>query len=153
MDKNCILSLFVVVASFSCQKKEIAATTNFDCVNAQFDNAPTLGEASSRIVGQWQLKKMAAMRIQTEVPNIRLVFSSNKTVEVYQNEQLIQQDKYQLIENQQGTTRFIALETTKTTFQNGDYSFLRGTVRVCDAELLIDNGMAFDAPGYFFVKQ
>lgn len=155
MNLTCFCSLFfaAMLALTACKKEKVEATENFDCVNAQADNAPTLNEANARIVGNWQLKKMAGMRMPpVEIPNIRLVFAANKTVEVYQNNQLVHSDSYQLKEEKQATARWIAISTAKQTFQNGDYSFLRGTVRVCEAELLIDNGMAFDAPAYFFVK-
>jgi hypothetical protein len=38
------------------------------------------------------------------------------------------------------------------TYTNGNGNIIRGQLRICQNELLLDNGMAFDAPGYLFKR-
>jgi hypothetical protein len=33
-----------------------------------------------------------------------------------------------------------------------EHNIAKGTVRICEKELMLDQGIAFDAPGYLFRK-
>jgi hypothetical protein len=140
----------------SCANEEVATKKeniqDFACINAQADAPPTLSEAKQRIVGTWQLRMMSAFRAgPAPVENIKVVFSNAGKVQIYKDNVLRIDTEYTLKEEVQNDYRSITIDS-KNQGDSDFYSPVRGTVRVCDDELLLDHGMAFDAPGYFFEK-
>ncbi len=126
---------------------------NFTCVNGQADKAIAVSEAKTRISGEWQLKAVMTMLQQNEVPNFVLQISDDLSVSVFRAGKKIHKDKLKITEESGENYRVLKLESSRKDFSNGDFNFLYGTLRVCDKELLIDNGMMFDAPGYYFRKR
>lgn len=128
-------------------------TTSFTCINEQADNAISVAEAKANIVGQWQLKAVLTMLPQNEVANFVLKIGSDLTVSVFKAGKQIHEDKLVISEESGENYRTLKVESSRRDFSNGDFNFLYGNLRVCEKELFIDNGVAFDAPGYFFRKK
>jgi uncharacterized protein (DUF111 family) len=132
------------------QAEEIA---NFTCINKQADNAIPVSEAKDKIAGEWQLKAILTMIQSNEVPNIVLKVSEDLSVTVLQAGKKVHDDKLKITEESGDNYRVLKIESSRENFSNGNFNFLYGNLRVCDNELFIDNGIAFDAPGYFFRKK
>jgi hypothetical protein len=123
----------------------------FTCVNAQADSLPTLDEAKERIVGKWQLKGMITMMPVTEVPNIQIEFKEDGGVFVSLAGENVYTDAYSVIESEENETRLLKLIGDNLMTQS-EYAIAKGNLRICEKEMLIDHGIAFDAPGYLFRK-
>lgn len=132
----------------------------FECINAQADNPPTLENAKKWIVGKWQLKAMITMIQNSEVPNYQVEFKEDGGVFVSKAGELIYTDAYSLIEGEQFENPAIQIITDNLmpNSTEGDLvignegSIIKGWVRICENELMLDHGIAFDAPGYLFRK-
>lgn len=125
---------------------------NFTCVNAQADKAISVSEAKEKISGEWQLKAVMTMIPQNEVPNFVLKITDDLSVSVFRAGKKIHEDELKITEESGENYRVLKLESSRQDFSNGDFNFLYGNLRVCEKELFIDNGIMFDAPGYFFRK-
>lgn len=132
------------------QAEEIS---NFTCINSQADEAIPLEDATSKIVGEWQLKAILTMIQSNEVPNIVLKIDNNLEVSVLEAGKKVHDDKLKITVESGENYSILKLESSRGEFSNGNYNFLYGNLRVCDNELFIDNGIAFDAPGYYFRKR
>lgn len=151
MKKICFYLALSIIGLFISCKKEVNTETS--CINEQSVTPPLLSVAQTKIIGQWQLSSIISMLPTTVIPKIKLIFKNNQKVEVLKDNVLIHSDSFQIKEIRIDTFRLVEIYTTKTVFDNGDYNFIKGGLRVCDAEMFIDNGMAFDAPGYRFIKK
>ena len=154
-----LLLVFGIITS-GCENKNIETAekkddlpVNFDCINQMADKPLLVDVAKKKMIGEWQLKQIATMLPSKTVPDIKVVFSGSDKVEVYENGKLKYGTDYSLKQENIDKTPMVTLETKEIKLAEGDYKFLFGAIRVCDKELLIDNGMAFDAPAYFFVKK
>lgn len=132
------------------QAEEIAS---FTCINQQADEAIPASSAADKIIGEWQLKAIMTMRPNDEVPNIVLKISKDLSVSVFRAGKNLHDDELSISTEVGNVFKGLVLESSRKNFSNGDFNFLYGNLRVCDKELLIDNGMAFDAPAYFFRKK
>lgn len=150
-----IFYLLLLLILLSCNQESVKARRetiqDFTCVNAQVNMTPTLSEVHTRIKGQWQLRIISAMIPNPTVENIKLIFSEDK-VQVFKDGKQMFESDYILKENQQNSLKYIGIETTISGDNSTFYNPVRGTVRICEQEMLLDHGMAFDAPGYFFEK-
>lgn len=131
---------------------EAEQVQNFSCLNAQLKTAKSVSETQNLIPGTWQLKAIMSMLPSTEIPNYVLVIDNDYNVIVKKAGKSVVADKLIFFEKNEYGSSVIGLKNTKQYFDNQDFSFLYGTIRICENELLIDNGMAFDAPGYYFRK-
>lgn len=137
---------------------EAEAYSEFDCINQQADNPTSEDNARKWIVGKWQLKGMITMMPTTEVPNIKIEFKEDGGVFVTNAGKNIFTNAYSINETTENGFKYLIISTDFITntdnFGNdlGEYNFLKGTIRICENELMIDNGIAFDAPGYLLRK-
>jgi hypothetical protein len=149
----------VFMTTSACQKSEEdlleakATTINFDCVNAQADKAPALADAQKNIVGSWTLKRVASMMPTTSVPNIEIIFRQNGSYDLIKDGKVIGTDTYKIKEESMSNSTWLTISATQESFSNQEYNIVRGSLRVCANEMLIDNGMAFDAPGFYFARK
>ncbi|MFB0909307.1 MAG: hypothetical protein QMB03_13750 [Spirosomataceae bacterium] len=163
--KNFVILSVLVSLFFSCESQNIDGEiggvamiqaeeiANFTCINKQADNAIPVSEAKDKIAGEWQLKAMLTMIQVNEVPNVVLKINKDLSVTVLQAGKKIHDDKLIITEKSGDNYRLLKIESSRQEFSNGDFNFLYGNLRVCDNELFIDNGIAFDAPGYYFRKK
>jgi hypothetical protein len=82
-----------------------------------------------------------------------LKISKDLSVSVFRAGKNLHDDELSISTEVGNVFKGLVLESSRKNFSNGDFNFLYGNLRVCDKELLIDNGMAFDAPAYFFRKK
>ncbi|MDP5122212.1 MAG: hypothetical protein NWQ46_11495 [Spirosomaceae bacterium] len=160
-----IFSILFATLIFSCESQTVdeemsteamiqaEATGSFNCINEQADKPITLTEANSKMAGEWQLKAIMTMIPSNEVPNIVLKIDKDLAVSVYIAGKKQHDDQLSIATEAGNVFKGIVLQSSRNQFSNGDFNFLYGNLRVCDKEMLIDNGMAFDAPAYFFRKK
>lgn len=129
------------------------AVSNFTCINKQADNAIPVADAKAKIVGEWQLKTIISMLPSNQIPNIVLKIDQDLAVKVFLAGKEIHTDKLSFSTEFDNVFRNLVIQSSRQEFSNGDFNFLYGNLRVCDSELFIDNGIAFDAPGYLFRKK
>lgn len=132
---------------------EAESIADFTCINEQADNAPPVSEAKNKVVGDWQLKAILTMLPSNEIPNIVLRIDNELAVSVFQAGVIVHADNLKITGESGTNYSILKLESSRENFSNGDFNFLYGNLRVCDNELFIDNGIAFDAPGYYFRKK
>lgn len=124
----------------------------FSCINSQADNAPQLDSAKKWIVGKWQLKGIISMVPNPEVPNYQIEFKEDGGVFITLAGESFFTDAYSLIEENANNFRNIKLITDNLMDIGNENNIAKGSVRVCEKELMLDQGIAFDAPGYLFRK-
>jgi hypothetical protein len=125
------------------------AVAEFKCINQQADNPPSISDARKWIVGKWQLKGMITMITNAEVPNIKIEFKEDGGVFITNAGENVFTNAYSLNSNETNGYKSIVISTDE--FGTGPFNennIIRGTIRICENELMIDNGIAFDAPGY-----
>ncbi|AWV99625.1 hypothetical protein DJ013_16175 [Arcticibacterium luteifluviistationis] len=146
----------------ACEKDDVSEAANndiafitaeglekFDCVAQQVDSLPSIEDARSMIVGTWQLKGMITMLPTVEVPNIKIEFKEDGGVFVTNAGENVFTNAYSINDNvSENGYRSIVITTDEFGIETNEYNFLTGTIRICQDELMIDNGIAFDAPGY-----
>ena len=168
MQKQLILVLFSLVLSMSaCKKSAIDSMKSnkaesfqdFDCLSKSVDKPLLVSTVRSKIDGEWQLRGTIFNMPTTEVPDVRIIFqtlsgilSDIHMISLYEDGVFKHSITYTLKQEGLNTIPYVTLVTDKDHFDNGDYNFFKGTIRICDNELMIDNGIAFDAPGYLFRK-
>lgn len=156
-----ILLVLTVFSLMACEKEEVSEAVNnnlafitaesleeFNCVGQQVENLPTIEDARTMIVGTWQLKGMITMMPTTEVPNIKIEFKEDGGVFVTNAGKNVFTNAYSINDKIENDYRSIVITTDQFGIETNEYNFLTGTIRICENELMIDNGIAFDAPGY-----
>lgn len=126
---------------------------DFDCINKQADSAASLRDAQKWIVGKWQLKGVITMLPTTQVPDIEVEFFEDGGVFVYKNGKNTYTDAYSIVEKNENSYRYLQLIGDNMMIDYEETPIPRGTLRICEKELMIDQGMAFDAPAYLFRKE
>lgn len=130
------------------QREEVSA---FDCINKQADNPPKLSDAQKWIVGKWQLKSIITMVPENQIPNMQAEFLSDGTVFVFLAGKKVYTDAFSIIENKEGNYSSLQL-INDNLLSESEYRIVNGTLRICEKEMMVDQGIAFDAPGYLFRK-
>lgn len=150
--KQLFIIAFVVLLFGACKKKaDNMPEDNFDCVR----NGGTLkGKAAMefQIVGIWKLKKVSAMIPNPPVPNVSITFTSASQVQIAKDDKLLYKGPFEWQEIDSLTETFQILNIKSWDYQTLGDNYIRGAIRMCNTQLLIDDGMAADGPGYFFVK-
>ncbi|WP_131458376.1 hypothetical protein [Jiulongibacter sediminis] len=151
----------MLVAFMSCEKTDsqpinetdkAETLDDFTCINEQADNPADLADAQNWIVGKWQLTGIIAMMPDVEVPNIQVEFKSDGGVFVEKDGENVFTDAYSVIENESNGYTSLQVITDQLPDNFDEYNIVKGTLRICESELMIDQGIAFDAPGYLFRK-
>jgi hypothetical protein len=162
MKKILFLLLFPVL--FSCSDKDPIPEmpleamiqgeepSAFTCINSQADNPPTLENAKKWIIGKWQLKSKITMIPNAQVPNYQIEFKEDGGVFVTLVGVSVYTDAYSLVENVENNYRSIKMVTDNLMDFSNEHNIVKGTIRVCEKELMLDQGIAFDAPGFLFRK-
>ena len=131
---------------------------DFTCVYQQADTPPAIEDARKWIVGKWQLKGIISMMPSMEVPNIKVEFLADGGVFVTNAGKTVFTNAYSINDMTENDYSYINVTTDAMTITDGigqdvnQDNFLKGTIRICENELMIDNGIASDAPGYLFRK-
>lgn len=160
------ITAFALLVFASCEKTSVnaeipdnvafldaEALSEFTCINQQTDNPPRISDARKWIVGKWQLKGMITMIPYVEVPNIKIEFKEDGGVFISNAGENVFTNAYSLNENENNGYKSIVISTDDFgTDPFNENNILSGTIRICENELMIDNGIAFDAPGYLLRK-
>lgn len=160
-----IFLLLSVLSLVACNKETIDAEIsdsvlflkgepfqNFNCVFKQADNPPKLPDAQKWLVGRWQLKGMITQAPSGDVPNIKIEFKEDGGVFIHNAGKLVFTNAYSINLLEENGYKSIVITTDDFGTDFNEHNILRGTLRICEDELMIDNGIAFDAPGYLFRK-
>ncbi|WP_337042305.1 hypothetical protein [Emticicia sp. 17c] len=167
--KNLFLgTAFITLLGLSaCEKPDEAApATNsikaesildFACLYNSADVPLKVSDAKKNIYGLWQLKGTITMSPPAEeVPNLKIAISAvseNKNLaEIYENDKKKYSVNFSLVQKEYEKHLWVEIVPEKETLDDGTYNFIKGTIRICEGELMIDNGMAFDAPAFLFRK-
>jgi hypothetical protein len=150
------LAVFFIFCSCS-DNQDVAAC---DAAN-KLDNKKS--EAREYIGGRWKLIKVFAFRVNNQkVPDIEIQFSDvigapidSQLAEVYENGKRVGSVIYNISEHLgEDKNTYLKINSGENIiYDNGNGNFITGQLRICSNQLLIDNGMAFDAPGYLFEKK
>lgn len=161
--KNKLFLIFIPLL-LSCNDKDIIAEipldamiqkeepSAFTCINSQADNPPTLDNAKKWIVGKWQLKSMITMMPNTQVPNYQIEFKEDGGVFVNLAGVAVYTDAYSVVETVENNFSSIKMVTDNLMDFSNEHNIVKGTIRICEKELMLDQGIAFDAPGFLFRK-
>ncbi|MFN3852647.1 MAG: hypothetical protein ACK4NY_24680 [Spirosomataceae bacterium] len=139
--------------------KASESLNDFECINKAADKSLTINEVKKKIYGEWQLAGMITMLPTKEVPDIKVVFkdlpgsTTKQLAEYYENGKLKGSTTCTLKEETINQISYVTIASDVEMFDANTYNFIRGNIRICDEELMIDNGMAFDAPAYLFRKK
>ncbi|RYU92873.1 hypothetical protein [Emticicia agri] len=129
---------------------------DFDCIRTSADVSRRIADVKKEIYGEWQLKGMITMMPSFEVPDLKIVISQKsdgkQLAQVYENGKLTKAMTYDLVEDEYNKIYYVGIKSDKDKFDDGSYNFITGNIRICPGELMIDNGIALDAPGYLFRK-
>lgn len=130
---------------------------DFDCLRNSANVSLKIADVKKEIYGEWQLKGMITMVPPSdEVPDIKLVLSQKndgkQLAQIYENGKLTKTMTYDLTQHEYDQISSVGINPDKDKFDDGSYNFIRGGIRICPGELMIDNGMALDAPAYLFRK-
>jgi hypothetical protein len=161
-----IISILSVATFFSCESenatpksRENLTMADFDCLNKQANQSLTVSEANKLIYGKWKLYGMLTMLPTKEIPDIKLILSNLPTspsekpvAEIFENGVLKGMVKFVLKEMKWETYTNVVVESENVSLPADYYNFIKGNIRICEGELMIDNGIAFDAPAYLFRK-
>jgi hypothetical protein len=128
----------------------------FVCVNSA---VPLLvSDVKGKIYGEWKLERLITNIANPPIPEIKVVFkdvlgtpADKQVADVYLNCKLAYTTTYSL-KQINGTIKSVKLEPDKKEYSKEEPAVLKGDIRICDGELMIDTGMAFDAPAYLFSK-
>ncbi|WP_341226610.1 hypothetical protein [uncultured Arcticibacterium sp.] len=162
-----ILLVLSVLSFMACESEDVASSEaiddvefieaetleEFDCVGQQVENLPSIEDARTMIVGTWQLKGMITMMPTEEVPNLKVEFKEDGGVFVTNAGENVFTNAYSINDNiSDNGFRSIEITTDEFGIETSEFNFFTGTIRICEDELMIDNGIAFDAPGYLLRK-
>jgi hypothetical protein len=158
-----ILNIILLSASFLACKADSEVLNNslkpeelndFACLNANLDKPYFIADINKHLLTSWTLKNVATMIPSKTVPDVKIVFSKNGTVDVFQDGKKAYQTTYTLKEESGNGVNWVTLSSEANTLTDHPLikHIIAGTVRTCEKELIIDQGMAFDAPAYLFRK-
>jgi hypothetical protein len=160
--KTLIVFLFLCSVLVACKSKSEVLTNSlkpeevgdFACLNANVDKPYTIPDINTYLFTSWTLKNIATMVPSKTVPDIRLVFNKNGTADVFQDGKKAYQTNFSLKEESANAFKWVTLSSEANTIPDHPIikHILAGTIRICEKELILDQGMAFDAPAYFFRK-
>jgi Kunitz/Bovine pancreatic trypsin inhibitor domain len=130
----------------------------FACINIATEQSLLVADVKQRIYGEWKLQAVWANVANPPVPEVKVVFKDvlgapidKQVADVYLNCKLAYTTTYNL-KQINGTIKSVRLEPDKKTYMANEPAVLGGTVKICEGELMIDTGMAFDASAYLFRK-
>jgi hypothetical protein len=151
-----IVGLLILVMSCKDNNDNVVESDELLCINENIDKPLSVADVKKYIYGEWKLVGLITMLPSKEVPDIKVVFKDvlgapidKQIAEYYEDGKLVGSTLYSL--KQDGAT-IVNIVSDSQTFDNDKYNFFRGIVRICKDELMIDNGIAFDAAGYLFRK-
>jgi hypothetical protein len=155
----CAIAVLLSVNACKIDNENEVMSSNSDCLNKTVNDSVRVADVKSKIYGEWQLKQLIANIPNPKVPDLKVVFKDvlgvpidKQVADVYENSKLKATMLYSLKQISNNNYQTVEIVSDLESFPNGEYNFLRGTVRACENNLMIDNGIAFDAPGYVFEK-
>ena len=153
------LTMLSCLGFAACKKDAEQEVSTSDCLNKTANNLVVVADVKSLIYGEWQLKKLIGNMPNPKVPDLKIAFkptsgfqNDKQIADIYTNGKLTSTMIFSLEQKNGNGFQSVEIVSDSTNFQNGDYNFLRGTIRICENQMMIDNGIAFDAPGYVFMK-
>lgn len=160
-------SLFSLLYLNSCKNKdeEVPALNmlkaesilDFDCLRNSADVPLKIADVKKEIYGEWQMKGIITMSpAATEIPDVRLVISQKsdgkQLAQIFENGKLTHSTTFDFKQEAFEKLFWVTIQPDKDRFDDDSYNYIKGSIRICPGQLMIDNGMAFDAPAYLFRK-
>lgn len=145
------------------EDKEKHLDDNFECVlqNSNAEMLRTKDDVLHHIYGTWKVMKILSMIPDVNVGNMKLEFKDilgapidKQVAELYIDDKSVGSIVYSIKEQKVDNEILLLFESEVATFSNSDeYNFMYfSSLRMCPEEMLIDNGMASDGPGYLLKK-
>jgi hypothetical protein len=127
---------------------------DFACLNANVDKPYFIADIKKHLFTSWTMKNIITMVPSKTVPDVKIVFNTNGTVDVFQDGKKAYQTTYTLKEESGNGVNWVTLSSEANTLTDHPVikHIIAGTIRTCEKELIIDQGIAFDAPAYLFRK-
>ncbi|MGL4632131.1 MAG: hypothetical protein ACRCVT_13085 [Leadbetterella sp.] len=142
------IAIILVLSIVSCSKTEdlliqnAESASDFKCLNETANSNFYKDKVQGILTGTWQLKYVATMLPSTTVDDLTLTFTNDGKVTLKGVTE--GSGSYILEEKTENNYTYVTLNSI------GNINMAQGQIRICQEELLIDQGMALDAPGYFF---
>jgi hypothetical protein len=166
MIKYCFLisfAVFFLSCTYEYSENEIPLDDKFECVlqNSNPDILKSKDEVLQHIYGTWKVVKILAWLKTNDMKNMKLEFKDvlgapidKQIVELYIDDKSVGSLTYSIKEQKVGDELYLLFETENTKFGDSDeYNFIYGSsLKMCPEEMLIDNGMDLDGPGYLLKK-
>ncbi len=160
------LILVFLISNMSCKKdstilknRESQSISEFNCLYKAVDKPITKIEVEKFIYGEWQLYGLVVMLPNNSLPDIKIIVSNipaspseKPLIEIFENGKSKGKVIFDLEEIKDGNYSNVTIKSESRTLAMDYYNFIKGNIRICEKELMIDNGMAFDAPAYLFRK-
>jgi hypothetical protein len=152
MSKLIYIFLVVLLFSCSCAKNDDINTesalkaSDFDCINDNIDKALNIKDVEAFLYKSWKLRYVATMLPSNKIDNIELKFNKDGVCEIYKDGKLSESVGFKIYNKLENNFKSVNIESQKSNSQ-----ILNGRIMICEKQLLIDQGMALDAPAYYFI--
>jgi hypothetical protein len=152
--------LSILIFSCSTENVENSVLDKYECINKTADASFTKSDIKAKIYGRWKLEQLITMLPNPKVPNIEIEFKDilgapidKQVADLYVDGKLVGTSTYSLVEKDLGNIKFVSIESEANLFEPQSKFFSTATVRICENAMIIDYGMAADAPAYILVKK
>jgi hypothetical protein len=163
----CSFSIMIALLSCKSAKEELTkekskseSLSDFECIRKSIDKSLSTAEVKSKIYGEWILTGIIADIPNPIIPDLKVAFKDvlgapidKQFAEVYKNGELSYTTTYSLKETKEGDNLTVFIEADKMEYAKGEVALFNSRVRICENELMLDTGMAHDAPAYLFRKK
>jgi hypothetical protein len=164
--KNFVVFLLVAIVAFSCSTEELEnfegneSINNYSCIKDIDNKSVTKSDVRKNIYSKWKLTGMITMLPTVKVPNIVVQFKDvlgapidKQLADIYKDDVLLGSVLYSLEEKNFGGLTYTCFKPDSTKIgTTNEYNIIRGNIRICEDELMIDHGIVNDGPGYLFRK-
>jgi hypothetical protein len=150
MKYSLYLILFNLIFS-SCDKEKLEPCD----INQKLVNS--MADVEKNIEGKWNLTEYTAGRAPQAKPKLEIEFTKGSTkneyvAQVFEDKKAIGNVTFAITERTE-EKNLILTSDQKKLFTNDRYNFFYGNFRICQNQLMIDNGGIFDAPVFIFDKE
>jgi hypothetical protein len=116
------------------------------CLACQKQNTTDTGKVQKKLMGAWKLTQVLTMMPNPKVPSVELRISKRQ-IAVLENGKQLAVVAYELVEDQNS----VQLKTAPP-LRIGTSPLRSPLVRMEAERLLLDDGMAYDGPGFSFER-
>ena len=148
--KKILILVFALLSQVGCKKSE-ETTPDIQCNLSNYAKDKTT--ASKRIIGVWQLEFISSMMAHPPPPpKVTLTFRSDAQVKLVVEGITKYDGKYEIKSTLLGSENYLSIVLSDWDYQKDVNNFTKGTIYICDTKIFIDDGIAYDGPGYSYTK-